>query len=108
MKTTLVVAALLCLGAAATCSAGDAQAIWTAQCAKCHGADGKGQTAIGKKLHLKDFTTAEVQAGMKDEEMFKSIKEGRKTKEGNSLMKPAQDVTDEDITALVKFVRAFK
>jgi cytochrome c551/c552 len=63
---------------------------------------------MGRKLHLQDFTDAKVKAEMKDEEMFKTIKEGRKSKEGNSLMKPAEGVTDEDVTALVKLVRDLK
>ena len=108
MKYRIPVIVLFCLGAAITCSAADAKAIWTAQCAKCHGADGKAQTPMGKKLHIADFTDAKVQAAMKDDEMFKAIKEGRKTKEGNTLMKPATDVTDDDITALVALVRAWK
>ena len=105
MKTPLLVAVLFCLGLATVCFADNSQDIWTKQCVKCHGTDGKGQTPMGKKLHLLDFTDAKVKAELKDEEMFKAIKEGRKTKEGNSLMKPAQDATDEDITALVKLIR---
>ena len=34
---------------------------WENHCAKCHGADGKGQTKVGKKLNLKDYTDAKVQ-----------------------------------------------
>jgi cytochrome c6 len=104
MKTPFVVAALICLGSAAAAAA-DAPAIWTAQCQKCHGADGKGQTVMGKKLHLKDFTAASVQAELTDAAMTTAIKEGIKSKEGNTLMKPAEGVTDADITALVKLVR---
>src|SRR4051812_43578509 len=29
---------------------------WENNCTKCHGADGKGQTKVGKKLNLKDYT----------------------------------------------------
>ena len=35
---------------------------WENHCTKCHGDDGKGQTKAGKKLQLKDYTDAKVQA----------------------------------------------
>jgi mono/diheme cytochrome c family protein len=31
--------------------------IFTANCAKCHGADGRAKTAKGKRLHATDFTS---------------------------------------------------
>jgi len=31
-------------------------ALYTAKCAKCHGADGRGDTAIGRSLDAPDFT----------------------------------------------------
>jgi len=108
MKTSFAVAVLLCLGSVAAVATDNSQDIWTKQCIRCHGADGKGQTPMGKKLHVLDLTDAKVKTELKDEEMFKAIKEGRKTKEGNALMKPAQDATDEDITALVKLIRELK
>jgi mono/diheme cytochrome c family protein len=88
--------------------AGDAKAIFEKDCAKCHGTDGKGDTKMGKKLGVKDYTDAKVQAEMKDEEMTKAIKEGVKDKAGKVAMKPAENVTDADIKALVAYVRAFK
>ena len=41
---------------------------WENHCAKCHGADGKGQTKAGKKLNVRDYTDAKVQAEMKDDD----------------------------------------
>ena len=102
----LTVAALL--GATAIASAGDAREIWDKQCAKCHGADGKGDTKMGKKLNLKDFSDAKVQAEMKDEEMLKAIKEGIKDKQDVVRMKPAEGVSDEEAKALVQHVREMK
>jgi cytochrome c551/c552 len=40
--------------------------------------------------------------------MTKAIKEGVKDKAGKVAMKPAENVTDADIKALVAYVRAFK
>ena len=42
--------------------AADAKSNWDDNCAKCHGADGKGDTKMGHKLDIKDFTDAKVQA----------------------------------------------
>lgn len=47
------------------------------------------------KAGAKDLTDPQVQASMKDDQMFKSIKEGM-TKDGKTLMKPAKDLTHSD------------
>jgi mono/diheme cytochrome c family protein len=94
--------------AALTASAGDAKAIYEQSCAKCHGADGKGDTKIGQKLGVKDYSTAAVQDALKDDVAFKSIKEGLKGADGSNKMKPAEGISDDDIKALVAYMRTFK
>ncbi len=107
MKRTLVFAALCVFAAVATARAADVKETWDKQCAKCHGADGKGDTKMGKKLEVKDYTDAKVQAAMTDEEMSKIIKQGKK--EGDKTkMKAFNDLSDSDIKALVAHVRSFK
>lgn len=87
--------------------ADDAKAIFDKECAKCHGQDGKGDTKMGKKLGIKDLTDAKVQASFTDEKAFKAIKEG--IKDGDkTLMKAAEGLTDDQIKALVAYVRKFK
>jgi len=103
---TLGIAALAM--AAFSARAGDAAALYQQSCAKCHGTDGKGDTRIGKKLGVKDYTDPKVQAELKDDAAFKAIKEGLKDKDGNTLMKPTEGVSDEDIKALVAYMRTFK
>ena len=93
---------------ALTASAADAKAIYEKDCAKCHGADGKGETKMGKKMGAKDYTDAKVQAELKDDAAIKAIKEGFKDKEGKVLMKPAEGVSDAEIKALVAYMRTFK
>ena len=105
-KIILLTAALIAVPAVV--SAGDAKALYEKDCAKCHGTDGKGDTKMGKKLGAKDYTDAKVQAGLKDDAAFKAIKEGLKDKEGKVLMKPAENVTDDDIKALIATMRSFK
>ena len=85
----------------------DAKAIYERDCAKCHGTDGKGDTKMGKRLGCKDYTEASVQAELKDEDAVKAIKEGLK-KDDKTLMKPAEGLSDDDIKALVAYMRAFK
>ena len=109
MKKQLIVlsVALSALGLM-TARADDAQAAYDKQCAKCHGADGKGDTKMGKKLGAKDYTDAKVQADLKDDEAAKAIKEGLKDKDGKTLMKPAEGLSDDQIKALVAHMRSFK
>jgi cytochrome c553 len=104
--TFLLVTALLALTTAAS-QAAPAKENWDKTCAKCHGADGKGDTKMGKKLDIKDLTDAKTQSALTDEKAFKSIKEG--IKDGDKTkMKPAEGLTDADIKALVAHVRSFK
>jgi mono/diheme cytochrome c family protein len=106
-KLAMVTLALLITGIVSA-RAADAKENWDKQCAKCHGPDGKGQTMMGKKFGIKDYTNAKVQEAMKDEEMTKAIKEGIK-EGGKTKMKAFGDVlSDEEIKALVKHVRQFK
>ena len=88
--------------------AGDAKSLYDQSCAKCHGADGKGDTKIGKVLGVKDYSDAAVQDALKDDAAFKSIKEGLKSKDGKTAMKPAEGISDDDIKALVAYMRTFK
>ncbi len=108
MKKIIVIAATLGFAAALNVSAADAKANWDTLCAKCHGADGKGQTKMGQKLGAKDYTDAKVQAALKDDVAIKSIKEGLKADDGKTLMKPAEGLSDDDIKALVAYMRTFK
>jgi len=108
MKTKLTLAlAVLALGGVTATSAADVNANWTKHCASCHGKDGKGQTKAGKLAGVKDQTDAQYQASLKDDKMFKSIKEG--IKDGEKVkMKPAEGLSDDEIKALVAHVRTFK
>ena len=93
--------------AVATASAADVKENWEKDCAKCHGADGAGKTKMGEKLHIKDYTKAEVQAKIKDEAMVKAIKEGVK-EDGKTRMKAFDTLSDEEIKALVAHIRSMK
>jgi len=108
MKKLLTISVALTILASWQARADDAKTIYDTKCAKCHGEDGKGQKTMGKKLGCKDFTDPKVQAAFTDEQATKTIKEGFKDPDGKTLMKPAEGVTDDDVKALVAYIRAFK
>ena len=105
-KKALILTASLLVTALA--QAADGKELWEKNCAKCHGADGTGQTKMGQKLGVKNYADAKVQAAMKDEEMAKAIKEGAKDKDGKVVMKPTEGISDEEVKGLVALVRGFK
>ena len=108
MKKLLMLSIAAMALVALSARAEDAKALYDQSCAKCHGADGKGDTKVGQKLGVKDYSTAAVQDALKDDVAFKSIKEGLKDKDGKSLMKAADGIADSDIKALVAYMRTFK
>lgn len=100
----------LCLMTASTfvcvtlsANAADGAAGFAKDCAKCHGAGGKGDTPMGKRLKCKDLTAEKLS----DAQIEKSIKEG--VKDGDKVrMKAFKDLSDADVQALVKFVHTLK
>jgi cytochrome c553 len=105
LPTSIVAASFL---AAASVFAADAKENWDQYCAKCHGVDGAGNTKIGKKLKVKDYTDAKVQAEFTDEQIAKVTADGS-TKDGKELMKGFKDdLSPADITALTAYIRQLK
>ncbi len=88
--------------------AAEAAANYEKHCMKCHGKDGAGGTKMGRQSGVKDYTDPKVQAGLKDEEAIKAIRGGLK-ENGKEKMKPyGGTLSDEEIRALVAYMRAFK
>ena len=110
MKKTIILSLALLVAGAVSLRAADAKENWEKNCAKCHGPDGKGDTKMGQKLGVKDYTSAKVQEGMKDEEMTKSIKEGVKEKDSDKIKMKAfgETLSADEIKALVAYVRGLK
>jgi len=96
-KTCLFLAMII--ASAGIASAADASATWNSQCASCHGKDGSGNTAMGKKLGVKDYSKEQ---GFSDAEAEKVIKEGK------GKMKAYNKLSDDEVKALVKYVRSLK
>ncbi len=108
MKKLMVLSMALLIAGAVSVRAADAKENWDKNCKKCHGEDGKGKTKMGEKAGVKDYTDAKVQDSLKDDAMAKAIKDG--VKEGDTVkMKGFGDqLSDDEVKALVKYVRDFK
>ncbi len=68
-------------------------------CAKCHGLDGR-PTKRGKGLSAQNFKNIDWQKSITDEEMFKSITNGK-----NKMPSWGKTYNSEEIKALVHYVR---
>jgi len=108
MKKLLIAGMVGIVAATLSARAGDAKDMYEQTCTKCHGADGKGDTKMGKKLGVRDYSDAKVQADLKDDAAIKSLKEGLKDADGKTQMKPFSDLSDDDVKALVAYMRTFK
>jgi cytochrome c6 len=75
-------------------------ALYKQRCAACHGADGKGETATGKALKVKDLASEEVQK-MSNEDLSEVISKGK------GKMPAYKTLTPEQVKELTAYVRAF-
>ena len=109
MKKLILMTAMFGLAAALSAKGAEAKENWDTICAKCHGAEGKGDTKMGAKLGCKDMSDAKVQADIKDDAAFKALKDGLKSADDKTLMKPfGEQLSDDEIKALVAYVRTLK
>ena len=107
IKTILILAGLVAASVGPS-RAAEVKENWEKNCQKCHGADGKGQTKMGRQSGVKDYTDRKVQAEMKDENAIKIIKEGIVEKDKKKMDPYKDKFTDEEIKALIAYIRAFK
>jgi len=108
MKKAILMTIAACAAMLVSASAADVKETWDKECAKCHGPDGKGDTKMGKKLEIKDFTDAKYQDSLKDDAMAKAIKDGVKQDEKTRMKAYGETLSDAEIKDLVAFVRKFK
>jgi mono/diheme cytochrome c family protein len=90
---------LTCVSAFAQGSPG--ATIFKGKCQLCHGADGTGNTTLGKQLKAADLRSKEVQKRT-DADLHKVVHDG------NGNMPPfADQLSDAQIEQVLKVVRAF-
>ena len=82
---------------------GDAKATFDAQCAKCHGKDGRAKSLHGKHVHARDMTNASWQNEVSDERLFNSINKGK-----GKMPAYGKKLSEDQIDALVRYVRQLK
>ena len=78
----------------------DGAALYKTKCAPCHGADGSGQTPVGKNLKVRDLRSPEVQK-LSDADITKVLSAGK----GKM---PASKLTADEMKAVIGFIRTLK
>ena len=80
----------------------DGASVYKTKCAICHGADGKGDTGMGKSMKLRDLGSADVQK-QTDDELIAITTNGK-----GKMPAYKGKLTDAQIKELVTFVRSLK
>jgi mono/diheme cytochrome c family protein len=108
MKTASVIIVGLFATSAGSTHAADVKQNWDMNCAQCHGKDGRADTKMGKQVAAKDLTDPKVQASFTNAQATTAIKDGVKAN-GRQTMKPfGGKLSDDEIKALVAYVRSLK
>lgn len=84
---------------ACTLLAADGDMVFKARCTRCHGGDGKGNSAIGTP----DFTSAKTLSSLSDADVIETITNGRK---GTIMPSWKGKLSDEEIAAVAAYVRS--
>ena len=74
---------------------------YKAKCAPCHGADGTGNTPVGKSLHVKSLASDEVQK-LSDADLTTILHDGK-----NKMPAFKDKLTDAEIKDMVQYIRSF-
>ena len=78
-----------------------AENTYKAKCAACHGPDGSGDTAVGKKLGAHDFRSADIQK-ISDADLTEIIAKGK-----NKMPAYEKSLKPDEIKGLVNYMRSF-
>lgn len=100
----LVIAAALVLatGIIMADPAADGAALFKAKCVMCHGADGSGDTTMGKKLAVRDLRSEDVQK-QTDEQLMDIVSKGK-----NKMPAYGEKVSADELKLLVAHLRTLK
>jgi mono/diheme cytochrome c family protein len=100
MKAITSVIIVIVFASSGAAFAADAGTLWAQNCASCHGKDGSGNTAMGKKLAVKDYTK---------NQSFSDADAANVITNGKGKMKAYKGkLSDADVKALVAYVRSLK
>jgi mono/diheme cytochrome c family protein len=85
-------------------SASSPAALFASKCARCHGRDGRGETAIGRIVDAPDLTDAEWWGKRtNDRSLISSVTRGR-----GGMPAFGKKLTQKEIASLVAYARTFK
>lgn len=98
----LAIAALINLSALSLWAQNPAEATFKTKCAACHGADGKGETVMGKKLGAHNLGSPDVQT-QTDAQLAAIVTKGQ-----NKMPAYGEKISADEIQALVKYIRSLK
>lgn len=101
MKAVLTVLTFTLVFSASSLADGGADT-FKAKCAMCHGADGKGDTGMGKTLKVRDLGSADVQ-GQSDADLNGIITNGK-----GKMPKYDGKLTKDQVVDVVKYIRTMK
>ena len=96
-----IVALAASLAAPGPATAEEAQKIFAKSCSPCHGKEGQ-PNAVFAKQGVRSFKDAEWQKTTEDDQITKSIREGKK---GTMMAGFAKQFSDEEIKSLVAHIR---
>jgi cytochrome c6 len=85
----------------AWCADSPGEATFKAKCVLCHGADGTGNTPLGKQLQAADLHSHDVQKHT-NAELHKIVHDGQ-----TNMPAFGDQLSDEEITQVIKYVRTF-
>jgi cytochrome c553 len=97
---------LLLLALAPVGHASTPSELWRSKCKGCHGMDGKADTRMGRSHHIQDLTSAKFQKKVTDAKLREVIENGSPKDKKMKAFKGR--LTEEEITSLVRFIRALK
>lgn len=80
-----------------------AKIVFAQNCARCHGADGRGETALGRELEATNLTDAEWHKKVSDKRIMQSVTRGRAAMPAFGKKLPTND-----IATLCAYVRSLK
>ncbi len=92
----LLLAFLLC---SSLLLAQDAQTLFKAKCAKCHGLNADGKTTMGERMQLKDLRAPEIQK-LSDAELTQDIVKGK-----GKMPPQGAKITKEQMPAMILYIR---
>lgn len=84
-------------------SATQTRNLYMQNCARCHGADGRGQTEQGEMYGAHDLTDAKLMSKLSNKRVVNIITRG-----GGGMPAFAKKLSKEEINALATFVRGFR